>query len=129
MNPADEVALEGPERLAVGLALGAFALEEGAGLRMDAGLGHGDPVEGAVELAVAAAVETVAVAGPRGRGQGRHSCVAGQLRVGREASRASDLRDQLGRGERAAAGQLEQLGRLLADPGLELALERPDSGV
>jgi len=43
------------------LAFGALAFEVGARRRVDAGLADRDPVEGGVELAVAAAVEPVAL--------------------------------------------------------------------
>jgi hypothetical protein len=49
------------EGFAAGLVLSLFALKVGAGGRVDTALGDRDPVEGAVELAVAAAVEPVAL--------------------------------------------------------------------
>jgi hypothetical protein len=101
-----------------------LALEEGARLGVDARLGDRDPVQGAVELAVAAPVEAVPLACSRRCGQWRDARVAGELGVGPEAAGAGDLGDQLGGRERSAAGQLEQLGRLLAHARVELALER-----
>ena len=62
MEAAGEVALEAAERSLVGLAFGFLALEVGLGGWVVAGAGDGDDVERVVELAVAAAVESVAVA-------------------------------------------------------------------
>jgi hypothetical protein len=58
---SDEEAFEAAERLAAALAFGAFALEVVASRRVVAALGDRDPVEGGVELAVAAAVEPVSL--------------------------------------------------------------------
>jgi hypothetical protein len=55
------LAFEAAEGFAAALAFGLFALEVGTRGRVDAALGDGDAVEGAVELAVAAAVEAVAL--------------------------------------------------------------------
>src|ERR1035438_3230647 len=63
---AGEVALDAAADLLVGLALGPAALDVGQGRRVIAHTGDGDDVQGAVELAVAEAVEPVAV-GPAGR--------------------------------------------------------------
>jgi hypothetical protein len=93
---------------------------------VNASLGQGDPVEGRVQLAVAVAVEAVALGSARG---GRDRRAAGEVRelgiVG-EAIGAGDLADQLAGGERSDAGDLEQrwavaLGAL-ADLRGELAL-------
>src|SRR5215218_3334525 len=54
------------------------------------------------------------------------SGVASKPGVALKASRPGDLGDQLGRGERAAARQLEQLRGLLANAPSKLALERVD---
>ena len=58
---AGEESFEAADRFAAALAFGPFALEVVAGRRVVAGLGDRDPVEGGVELAVAAAVESVAL--------------------------------------------------------------------
>jgi hypothetical protein len=50
--------------------------------------------------------------------------VAGKLSVGSEAPRASHLGDQLGGGELAAAGQLQQLGSVGENTLTDLCLER-----
>src|SRR5512133_1699908 len=69
-DAAGEVALEAPERFAVGLALGAFAGEVVARVGVAAGAGDGDAVDRGVELAVAAAVQAVAVGVPELTGIG-----------------------------------------------------------
>ena len=56
-----EVSFEASAGFGGGLAFGAFACEVGAGVRVPAGLDHGDGEEGTVELAVAAAGQPVAV--------------------------------------------------------------------
>jgi hypothetical protein len=60
-DAAGEVALEAADRFAVGLAFGFLACDEGDGFRVAAGAGDGDAVDGGVDLAVAAAIEAVAV--------------------------------------------------------------------
>ena len=55
---AGQVAFEAADGFGGGLAFGAFAGEVGAGLGVAAGAGDGDAVDGGVDLAVAAAVET-----------------------------------------------------------------------
>src|SRR5262249_36779933 len=59
VDGAGELTLEAAERLATALALALLALQISAGRSVDAALGDRDPVQGAVELAVAAAVEPV----------------------------------------------------------------------
>jgi hypothetical protein len=61
-DPAGEVAFEAAQGFASRLPLGLLFREELARRRMDASLADGDPVQGAVELAVAAAVEALASA-------------------------------------------------------------------
>ena len=86
-DAADEVALEAAQRFAAGLAFGLLAREVGGGLGVVAGLGERESVERAVELAVAAAVEAVAVGAPRGRGDRRGAGKARELGVAGEARR------------------------------------------
>jgi hypothetical protein len=59
VDGAGELSFEAAEGFAAALALALFALQVGAGRWMHAGLGDRDAVQGAVELAVAAAVEPV----------------------------------------------------------------------
>jgi hypothetical protein len=60
-DASDEVAFEAAECFALGLALFAFAEDVGSALGVASGAGDGDAVDGGVDLAVAAAVEAVAV--------------------------------------------------------------------
>src|SRR5262245_12207556 len=73
---AGGVALDASADFAVGLALSAASFDVGQGLRVAAHPGHGDLVQGAVELAIAEAVEPVpvgAAGGHRDRGgAGQH---------------------------------------------------------
>jgi hypothetical protein len=62
VKAAREVLLEAAERSLFALALGFLARQVGLRGWVMAGAGDGDDVEGVVELAVAAAVEPVAVA-------------------------------------------------------------------
>jgi hypothetical protein len=66
-----EVALEAADGLAASLALGLSACEVGGGLGVQASFDDGEAVEGAVELAIAAAVEAMALGAPRGGGDRR----------------------------------------------------------
>ena len=60
-DDACELSFEAADRFAAALAFCLLALEIGARGRVVAGLGDRDPVEGGVELAVATAVEAVAL--------------------------------------------------------------------
>ena len=63
-DASGEVALEAAQRFAAGLAFGLLAREVGGGLGVETALADGEAVQRAVELAVAAAVEAVAVGSP-----------------------------------------------------------------
>jgi hypothetical protein len=121
------VAFDAAERFFAGLALGLFAGQVGSGLRTPVGLVDGEAVKGAVELAVAASVQAMALGVARGGGDRGAAAGAGELGVGAEALGAGDLADQLGRGERAAAALGEQLRRVALDEGGELCLEFTDA--
>ncbi len=82
VDEAGEVALERAQALLRALAVGEVASEVLARGRVDAGLGERDHVQGAVELAVAGAVEPVALLASRGGVQRGDAGVAGQLGVG-----------------------------------------------
>src|SRR3954468_2573095 len=103
-NAAGEVALEAAQGFAAGLAVGLLAREVGGGLRVQAALGDGEAVQRAVELAVAAAVEAVAVGASGGGGDRCRAGEPSELGVGREALDAGDLADQLRGGQHAAPG-------------------------
>src|SRR5882672_8970688 len=59
-DPAGQVAFEAAQGFTPRLPLGLLSLEELPRRRVDASLTDGDPVQGAVELSVAAAVEAMA---------------------------------------------------------------------
>ena len=105
---------------------GPALLDVGPAPLVDAHLGDGDAVEREVDLSVAGPGEpvTAAVAGPY-----RDRCravVAGEGGGRAEAVDARDLADELGGGERAAAGQGEQGRREVGDEAGDLALEGVD---
>ena len=62
MKASGEVAFEAAQGFLAGLALGHLAIEVGAGLRVASRAGVGDGVQRAVELAIAAAVQPMAIA-------------------------------------------------------------------
>jgi hypothetical protein len=121
---AGEVALEAADRVAAGLAVVLAALEVGDRGGVVLAAAEQDGVEGAVELAVAAAVESVAD-GLAGAGRDRGG--AGEASEGGLVADPAGVRpgdDQLGGADRADAGLGEQGGCELADElsdrGLEL---------
>ena len=123
-DDAGELAFEAAECFAAALALGLFAFEVGARGRVDACLCDRDAVQGAVELAVAATVEPVALVLA---GAGFERCdagVAGKLGVCVEALDRADLGEQFGGAEWAAAGQLTMPVVMLSGHGtIETAVE------
>src|SRR3954468_19056507 len=123
-DAAGEVALEAADRFAGCLALSLLARDERDGLGVAAGAGDGDAVDGGVDLAVAAAVEAVAVGLARADRDGRETGGAGELGVAGEPGGAGDLTDELGRGQRPEPRLVEQLRRDLANELGELGLER-----
>ena len=99
---ADEVSLEAAECFSAALPFAAFALEVLASGRVVAGLRDRDPVERGVELAVAAAVEPVALSAALARFERCDAAVAGELGVCFEAVDRADLGEQLCGGDRGA---------------------------
>ena len=95
-DAACEVALEAADRFAVGFAFGGFAGDVGLGLGVAASAGDGDAVDCRVDLAVAAAVEAVAVGFAGADGDRCEAGGAGELGVAVEAAGAGDLADELG---------------------------------
>jgi hypothetical protein len=118
-----ELAFERSESLLVGLAVGLVSGDVGLGGCVGAFLDDGDRVQGAVELAVAGSVESVALLAAGGDVERGDAGVHGELGVGAEALDAGDLADQLRGGQRAAAWEREQLRRLAPHERLDLALE------
>jgi hypothetical protein len=72
-----------------------------------AGARDGDPVNGGVDLAVAAAIEAVAVGSARADRDRCQAGGAGELGVGGKAGGAGDLADQLRGGQRPEPGLIE----------------------
>ena len=93
---------------------------------VDPKLGDGDPVEREVDLAIAAPAQAEAGDVARPDRYRRRAIVAGERLLGAEAADPGRLADDLGGGQRSAAGQAEQGRRERGDQGLDLALERPD---
>src|SRR5688572_9347733 len=104
------------------LPLARFASDVELGLGVAAQASDGDAVNGRVDLAVAAAVEAVAVGVARADRDRSDAGGARELGVAGEPARAGDLGDELGRGQRAAAGLGKQLPRDLGDKLCDLGL-------
>src|SRR4051794_6717329 len=103
-DAAGEVAFEAADGFFGALAFGAFAGDVVLGFGVAAQAGDGDAVDRGVDLAVAAAVEAVAV-GLAGTDWDRGDAGGpGELGVACEATGAGDLADQLGGDQRAEAG-------------------------
>jgi hypothetical protein len=108
---AGEVAFERADGFAVGLAFGLLAGEELDCLGVTACAGDCDAVDGGVDLAVAAAIEPVAIGAAEADGD---RCEAGrpdELGVGGKPLGAGDLANELGRGQRSEPGLGEELRR------------------
>jgi hypothetical protein len=121
---AGEVALEAADRLDAALAFGLLASEVFACRGVASSAGDRDDVQRPVELALAAAVQAVAIVSAGGH---RNRCHAGDSRevsVALEALGSSGLPDQDRGAERAAADLGEQLRAMRADEIAQLALER-----
>ena len=123
---ARQVAFQAAQRLALGLALGAFAGEEGARRLMGAHLRDRDAVQGGVQLAVAATVQAVAIGAAARDRHGGDAGVHGEARLAGEAQGACGLANEAGGGETTAAGQGEQLGGELGGELRDLALQGVD---
>ena len=113
VDSAGEVAFEAAERFAAAFSFGLFTLEVGAGRRMMASLGDRDPVQRAVELTVAGAVQAVALLTAAGSVERGGSGMQRELGIAAEAFDAGGLGEQLGGRQSAAAGQRQERGRLL----------------
>src|SRR5213592_1993708 len=134
VDDVGEVAFEGAAGFAWGLALADLAFEEGFGVGVVALLDDRDAVERGVELAVAAAVQSVAAGGlARPAGDRCGAAEAGEGGGIAEAANVAGVRDQTGGDLVAGAAEVgdrvavlfEQLG----DLGVEIAdalVERVD---
>src|SRR5215204_1508046 len=124
-----ESAAQESERFGLGVAvLDPFGYVVAA-LGPGAGLGDGDPVQGGVDLAVAAAVEANAGAVARAGGLGCGAVPAGVGGLGAESMSAGGLADELGGGQRAAAGDAQERWGEGGDQLSDLALEFVDAAV
>jgi len=116
VDDVGEVAFEGAAGFAAGLAFGGLAGEECAGAWVDAGLHDRDPVEGGVELAVAAAVEAVVAGGLAGAaGDRRGAALAGVGGGAAEAADVAGVRDHGDGDNRAGAGEVSEWIAVLAE--------------
>src|SRR5215210_2090957 len=116
VDDVGEMAFEGAASFTAGLAFGGFAGDECAGAWVDAGLHDRDPVEGGVELAVAAAIEAVVAGGLAGAAGDR--CGAAEAGVGGGAAEAADVAGVCDHGDGdngAGAGEVGQWVALLAE--------------
>src|SRR5690242_14718577 len=114
-DAAGEVPFEAADGFLGALALRAFAGDVVLGLGMAAQAGDGDAVDGGVDLAVAAAIQSVAVGLARADGDWCDAGGASELGVRGEPLGAGDLADELGRRQRPEAGLGEQVRRDLGD--------------
>src|SRR5204862_6292546 len=114
------------ECFASALSLALLALEVGASRWVDASLRDRDPVQGAVALAVAAAVEPVAAVFAGAGFEWGDVGMAGKLRVGLEALDRADLAEQLGGADGAATGERQERRRGLLGRCLQLPVESED---
>ena len=114
-DAAGEVALEAPDGFFGAFAFGPLARDVVLRLGMAAQAGDGDAVDGRVDLAVAAAVESVAVRLARDEQDRRDAGGARELGVGCEPLGAGDFADELGRGQRAESGLEKQVRGDLGD--------------
>jgi hypothetical protein len=121
VDDAGEVSFEAAERFAAALSVCSAAVEVSACRWVDAGLGDRDLVEGPVDLAVAAAVEAVALDATAAGFERGDASVAGELGVACEAFDRADLTEQLCGSHWSAAWELAQGGRCRS--ALELALK------
>ena len=120
---AGEVTLEAADRFSLALAFGVLALEVGASGRVGACAGEGDDVDRAVQLAVAAAVQPVALGVAGAGGDGGDPGVAGEARVGREALCAGGVADDDRGGDRPAAVLGQQRGAMRFDQRRDLGAQ------
>src|SRR5215218_10387040 len=123
---AGEVAFEAADGFLGAFAFGAFAGDVVLGFGVAAQAGDGDAMDGRVDLAVAAAIEAVAVGLAGADGDRGDAGGARELGVAGEPACAGDLADELGRGQRPEAGLAQQLRRDLGDEAGDLGLERLD---
>ena len=114
------MAFEAADGFELGLAFGVFASEIGAGLGIGLGSGERDDVDRAVELAVAASVQSVALGVPTAGRDGSGAGVPGEVSVGREPLSAGGVADDDRGGHGSAPGLGEHLGSVRVSQAGEL---------
>ena len=105
-----EVSFEAADGFSFGFAFGCFAVEVDPGLGIGSGSGERDDVDRTVELAAAAAVQSVPDGSDRAGGDRGGAGAAGEGPVGGEALRAGGVADEDRRGDRAVAGLAKSWG-------------------
>ena len=125
MKPSGEVALEAAQRALPGLAVGFFASEVLLGRWVALGAGDRDRVQRPVELAVAAAIESVLGLLPRGAGDRRAAGLQREARVRLEPLGAGGATAQQRRGQLAAAELGEQLRSTAESACVRLCVSTP----
>src|SRR5687768_12507999 len=90
-DAASEIALEAAQRFAAVLAFGALARDVGGGRGIQPRSRDGEAMQRAVELAVAAAIQAMAIGAPGGRGDRCHAACPGELGVAGEPADPRDL--------------------------------------
>jgi hypothetical protein len=108
VNGSGDAAFEGSYGLASPIALGTAPLVVGLAWAGQVQLGDGDAVQGGIQLPVAPTRRPVAVGAARADWNGCCPGVHGKAGLGAEPGHAGGLGDELGRGQRPAAGQVEQ---------------------
>jgi hypothetical protein len=127
VDGAGDASFERADGVTSGVTLGAAPPVVGLTRAGQAKLGDGDAVHGGVQLPVAAPAQPVAVGPSRADRDGRHPSVHGKAGLGAEPGHPTGLSKQLGRGQRPAAGQAEQVGRQPGDPLAQLSGEPVDA--
>ena len=130
VEASGECAFEGAADVAVGLAFGGASGLVGAGFWVAAHPGDGDGVQGAVEVAVAAAVESVTGALAAAGFERRDAGQGGECGFVADPSAVGPADQQLGGDDRSDAGFGEQRrpGRVLLDQVEQLGIELGDLG-
>jgi hypothetical protein len=109
-DAAGEVALEAADGLGAGLALGALAGDVGLRFGVAAQPRDRDAVDGGIDMAVATAVEPMAVGVARADWDRCDAAGASELGVGGKALRAGDLADELAGGSGPKPGSASSCG-------------------
>jgi hypothetical protein len=118
--------LEAPQGFAFGLTLGLLAGQVGDRSRLPGDLGKGHIMQGTVEPAVAATIETVAIGPARGDRDRRSAVGGGEVVSVREAGHLPNLAQDPGGQDGTDADQVDQPGAAGRDQRGQLAGELTD---